>query len=92
MVEHAYELAARTDKNPAAGIFGLKNMGWTDTQRMEVSGMVAKFDMTYLSDDELMRVANGEPLAHVLAHLSGQRPALPAGTEAPAVPPGSHQP
>lgn len=37
-VEHEYEKRLLADKNAAGAIFGLKNFGWTDAQRVEHTG------------------------------------------------------
>lgn len=67
LVEEDYERAARTAKNPAGAIFGLKNLGWSDRQDIEFRGVLAGLDMHRLTDEQLQRVAAGEDIMAVLA-------------------------
>ncbi len=80
MIENQYERKLDRDK-PAGAIFALKNMGWSDRREVEFKGSLAHIDFNRLSDDQLARIAGGEPLLAVLATSEPLKALPPAASE-----------
>ncbi len=57
MVEYAYEKRMWDSNNPAAGIFCLKNMGWTDRQDIDINAKFRPSSYTEEEETELRELA-----------------------------------
>ncbi len=80
VIENQYERKLDRDK-PAGAIFALKNMGWSDRREVEFKGSLAHIDFNRLSDDQLARIAGGEPVLAVLATSAPLKALPPAASE-----------
>ena len=56
-VEHAYELSMWKANNPAAGVFALKNMGWTDRTDLDITAKLRPSAYTEEEEAELRELA-----------------------------------
>ena len=79
LIEAEYEQKLERDR-PTGAIFALKQVGWADTQRLDVRGVMATVDFSRLSDDGLARVRAGED---ALTVARTDRGVLPAGVPHP---------
>jgi hypothetical protein len=57
MVEHSYEKRMWTSNNPAAGIFCLKNLGWTDRQDIDINAKLRPSQYSPEEEEQLREFA-----------------------------------
>ncbi len=62
-VEHAYEVAMWKANNPTAGIFCLKNLGWTDRTDIDINARLRPCSYTEEEETELREFARHRALA-----------------------------
>ncbi len=70
MVEHAYEKQMWKANNPAAGVFALKQLGWTDRQDVNVNASLRPSSYTEEEEAELREIARLRALGETVKSIT----------------------